>query len=152
MSFNVESFLNQTVTEANSTKLDPIPEGEYLAIVSKINVRQFNGKKDPSKSYVSLDLTWDIDDGALKERLQRDKITVRQSLMLDLSDSGSLDTSKGRNVALGRLREALGLNNPGQPFAFSMLEGKVGRVSVASRVDPDDSIKIYDEVKGVVKV
>lgn len=154
MTFNVESFLNATATEeANSTKLEPVPEGEYLAIITKVNARQWQAKDDPSKSGVTLDVTWEIDDGELKARLGREKITVRQGVMLDISElTGALDTSKGKNVGLGRLREAVGLNEPGRPFAFVMLQGKVGRVVVSHRADPKDPEKIYDEVRSVGKV
>lgn len=152
MTFDVESFLNQTTTEANSTKLEPVPEGEYVGIISKVSARQWQNKTDPSKSGVTLDVTWDVDDGALKEKLGRDKITVRQGVMLDLSDTGGLDTGKGKNVGLGRLREAVGLNDPGRPFAFAMLTGKPAKIAVKHRIDPNDAEKVYDEVRGVAKI
>ena len=56
---------------------------------------------------------------------------------------------KGQNVGLGRLREAVGLNSPGQPFAFSMLTGRVAKVVVKHRIHED---KIFAEVKAVAKM
>lgn len=147
--FNPDQFLDMQITEANDTKLTPVPVGEYGAIIEDVKCRQWQSKQDPSKSGLTLDITWSIDDPAVKELLGRDKVTVRQGVMLDLTESGGLDMGKGRNVGLGRLREAVGLNTPGQPFSFSMLVGRVAKVSVSHRIDGEN---IYAEVKGVTKL
>lgn len=147
--FNPDQFLDMQITEANDTKLTPVPVGEYVAVIEDVKCRQWQSKQDPSKSGLTLDITWSIDDPAVKELLGRDKVTVRQGVMLDLTESGGLDMGKGRNVGLGRLREAVGLNTPGQPFSFSMLVGRVAKVSVSHRIDGEN---IYAEVKGVTKL
>ena len=146
--FNPDQFLDMQITEANDTKLTPVPVGEYVAVIKEVKCRQWQSKQDPSKSGLTLDVTWSIDDPAVKELLGRDKVTVRQGVLLDLTESGGLDMGKGRNVSLGRLREAVGLNTPGQPFSFSMLVGRVAKVSVSHRIDGDN---IYAEVKSVTK-
>jgi hypothetical protein len=69
--------------------------------------------------------------------------------MLDINDAGNLDMSKGRNVQLGRLREALGLNTPGQAFSFQMIPGRAAKILVKQRVEGED---IFADVKGVVKL
>ncbi len=69
----------------------------------------------------------------MKEFLGRDNVTVRQSIMLDTDESGRLDIGRGKNVSLGRLREAVNKNNPGDAFSFSMLPGLSARVSVSHR-------------------
>jgi hypothetical protein len=71
-------------------------------------------------------------------------VKVPQDVMLDLTDSGQLDMAKGRNVRLGRLREALDLNAPGRPFSFAMIQGRMAKVKVGHRVDGED---IYAEVR-----
>lgn len=147
--FNPEQFLDMQVTESNDTKAIPVPVGEYTAVIGEVKCRQWQSKKDPSQSGLTLNITWDVDDQAVKELLGRDKVTVRQGIMLDLTDSGGLDMGKGRNIGLGRLREATNLNTPGQPFAFSMLSGRVAKVNVSHRIDGDN---IYAEVKGVAKL
>jgi hypothetical protein len=68
--------------------------------------------------------------------------------MLDLTEEGMLATGKGRNVLLGRLREATGLNQSGEPFAFPMLTGRPAKVQVAHRLYEG---QIYAEVKGTAK-
>ena len=147
--FNPEQFLDQQFTEANDTKLVPVPVGEYTAIAGEVKCRQWQSKADPSKSGLTLDITWEIDDPAVKELLGRDKVTVRQGIMLDLTDSGSMDMGKGRNVGLGRLREALNLNQPGQAFSFSMIPGRLAKVSVTHRIDGEN---IFSEVKSVARL
>lgn len=147
--FNPEQFLDQQFTEANDTKLVPVPVGEYTAIAGEVKCRQWQSKADPSKSGLTLDITWEIDDPAVKELLGRDKVTVRQGIMLDLTDSGSMDMGKGRNVGLGRLREALNLNQPGQAFSFSMIPGRLAKVAVTHRIDGEN---IYAEVKSLARL
>lgn len=148
MSFDPATFMNTTYEESNDTKVTPCPVGEYLAVASKVETKQWS-TRDGSKSGVKLEIVWDIDDSNVKQLLGRDKVTVRQQVMLDLNESGTgLDMGKGKNVGLGRVREATDLNAAGQPFAFAMIEGRLAKVSVSHRIDGED---IYDEVKKVAK-
>ena len=147
--FSPDQFLDMQVTESNDTKLVPIPVGEYVAVVSEVKARPWTSKSDPSKSGIALDVQWDIDDAGVKQLLGRDKVTVKQGVMLDMTESGGLDMGKGKNVGLGRLREACGLNQPGQPFSATMLTGRVAKVKVEHRVDGEN---IYSEVKQVAKM
>lgn len=147
--FNPDQFLDMTVTDSNDTKTIPVPAGEYIAIIEEVKCRQWQSKKDPSMSGLTLDIQWSLDDAGVKELLGREKVTVKQGIMLDMTESGGLDMGKGRNVGLGRLRDALGLNVPGQPFSFSMLSGRVGKVKVEHRIDGEN---LYAEVKGVAKM
>lgn len=149
MSFDANAFLDMQVNDANDTKIIPIPVGEYTGVASKVECRQWTSKKDPSVCGLTLDITWELDDASLKELLGRDKITVRQGIMLDLTESGGLDMGKGRNVGLGKLREGLDLNRPGEAFSFQMIPGRVAKVSVTQRIDGEN---IYAEVKGVARV
>lgn len=149
MTFDVNSFLESSTTEANSTERQLVPAGEYTAFIEKVDARQWTSKADPSKSGITLDITWNIDDEAVKQTLGRDKVTARQGIMLDITDAGSLDTGKGRNVGLGRLRTAVNLNEPGRPFAPSMLQGRPAKITVTHRADPKDPQKMYDEVTTV---
>ena len=147
--FDPAVFLDQTTSDANSTVSLPVPEGEYTAVIDKVDIRQWTGKKDPSQTGIAVDILWSIEDAAVKAALERDKVICRQGIMLDLNASGGIDTGKGKNVALGKLREATGLNTPGQPFAFRMLEGQMAKVSVKNRVDGDT---VYSDVKAVTKL
>lgn len=150
--FDPSSFLEMSVAESNSTVSIPVPAGEFVAFVDKVEARPWTKKDDPSKSGVALDILWNIDDANVKAMLDREKVTAKQGIMLDLTDTGGLDMGKGKNVGLGRLREACGLNEPGQPFAFRMLEGKAAKVVIEHRADPKNSEIIYAEVKAVAKL
>lgn len=144
--FDPNAFLDMQVTDANDTKVIPVPAEEFTAIADKVEVKTWQKKDDPNVGGLKLLVTWSLEDDKVKQLLGRDKVTVRQDIMLDLTESGGLDIGRGRNVGLGRLREAVGLNAPGQPFSFSMLQGRLAKVSVKHRVDGDT---IYSEVKGV---
>lgn len=149
--FNPDEFLDIQVTDSNSTQTIPVPVGEFTGIVDgeSIKVKPWQRKDDPSVGGLKLELTWLIDDQSVKDALDRDKVTVKQQIMLDLTDSGGLDMGKGKNVGLGRLREATGLNTPGQPFSFTMLAGRIAKVKIEHRIDGEN---IYAEVKGVAKL
>lgn len=144
--FNPDEFLDQQVTEANDTKVTPVPVGSYPAIIASVSARPWVKKEDPTINGVALDVVWTIEDADVKAQLGRDKVTCKQGIMLDTTDEGKLDVSKGANIDLGRLREAVGLNVPGEPFGFNMLIGRSAIVSINHRVSGED---IYSEVKKV---
>ena len=146
--FDPDSFLNEEIDGAFSTSLEPIPEGEYLAVIGSeeksVQVRQTN------KGSLILDVTWEIQDEALFTQLGRTKLTVRQSLFLDTTPNNTLDRSKGKNVQLGRLRAALGQNDPMKPWVFGMLKGAgPATIKVTQRPSPDDETIIYNDVRAV---
>lgn len=147
MSFDPNTFLNATFTEANDTKVTPCPVGEYTAIAEKVDVKPW-ASRDGSSSGLKVEITWDLQDENVKQLLGRETIRVRQQQMLDLTDTGMLDTGKGKNVGLGRIREALDLNTPGEPFAFSMIQGRIATVKVSHRINGED---VYDEIKAIAK-
>jgi len=147
--FNPDQFLDMQVTEANSTESIPVPVGEYTAVIGEVKCRPWQKKDDPSVAGLALDLSWDIDDSAVKELLGRDKVKCKQGIMLDLTEAGGLDMGKGKNVGLGRLRDACDLNRAGEPFAFSMLVGRIAKVKVEHRVNGD---QIFAEIKAVAKL
>jgi len=149
--FDPTAFLNATITESNSTETVPVPEGEYLSISEKAEVVPWQSR-DGSNSGLKLVITWEIQDEGVKELLARSKVTARQDIMLDLTETGQLDMGKGRNVALGRLREALDLNKPGDPFSFAMIAGRMGKIVIKHRIAEINGVQQpVAEVKGVLK-
>lgn len=150
--FDPKMLLQSTFTEASSLVRIPIPIGEHLAVIEKIGMSSGTGKD--GKVWARLDLTYNLDSQAVKDALGRDKVTLNQGIMLDRTPEGGLDFSKGRNVTLGRLRESVGLNTPGAPFGFGMLEGKVLKIVVGHTpsdrpgAQPGD---VYENVNAFVK-
>jgi hypothetical protein len=148
MTFDADSFLQASVVGANDTKIIPCPIGEFPGIVSKISPRQWQSK-DGTQTGVALDVFWMVEDAGAKAATGRDEVIVKQGIMLDTTPQGGLDMSQGKNVALGRLREAVGKNDPSQPFSFAMLPGLMAKVSVAHREYNGDT---FAEVKLVTKL
>lgn len=128
---DAQALLDSSITGSNSTSLAPIPVGEYVAIIEDVEIKPWQGRQDPTRSGQKLICKLMIDDEAVRTELGRDKVTAVYEIMLDLNDSGTgLDMGKGKNVQLGRLREAVGLNDPSQPFGFRMLTGRPLRVQI----------------------
>lgn len=145
--FDPATFLNQEFNEALDTKVVPCPAGEYLGLAEKVEVKPW-AAKDGSSSGLKLVILWDIQDENVKSLLGRDTVRVGQDQMLDLTETGQLDFGKGKNVGLGRIREALGLNTPGEPFSFGMIQGRLAKVKVSHRAVGED---MYAEVKAIAK-
>lgn len=150
--FDKDTFLSQEVTGANDTKYPTIPPGEYPAVSKSIDSRQFPGTKDPTKIYTALDITWGIDDAGVKEATGLPEPTCRQSIFLDLNDAGKLDMRETKNAQLGRLREALGLNDPEKAFSFSQLVGQPAIVRIEHSENKNDPDNPYSNVTKVAQV
>lgn len=159
--FNAATFLSSTTSEQGSTKRIPIPKATYPGVCEPLgenSFRQAEGTKEPGRFYTFLDLTWVLQvSEAVKAETGRDKVTVRQSCIVDVNEQGTgLDFSKGKNIQVNRLREAVGQNVAGQGWAPHMLGGRTALITVEHRVvkskvegQPDD---IYDEVGSVGKL
>lgn len=141
--FNPDQFLHTTTTEELSTKRTPLPEDEYQGVIDKIEA----GATPKGTPY--MEVTWAIEHPELEDEIGRTRSNVRQTVWLDLTDDGSLDFGKGRNIGLGRLREAVGQNSGGEPWAPSQLEGQAATVRVKHRADKNDPELLFEEVKGV---
>lgn len=148
-SFDPTSFLSSTVTGANDTVIVPVPRGQYMGIIEKVTARQWNSK-DGTKSGIAIDVQWIVEDAQVKAELARDTVTVKQGIMLDTTPEGQLDVSKGKNIGLGRLRDAVGRNDPNVPFSFDQLPGSTARILVDHR--PTDDGSVFAEVKAVSKL
>lgn len=149
--FDADSFLNSAVTGSNSTKVVPCPIGEFPAVIDKIAARQWQSK-DGTKTGVALDVTWAIEDDEAKSATGRDVVTARQGVMLDLAPDGSIDMAEGKNVGLGRLRAAVGLNDPSVEFSFNQLPGRMAKAKVSHRPDANDSEIVYAQVDAVTSL
>jgi len=141
--FDVNAFQNATFTESNSTTYTPVPEGEYPAAIREADDIKIRATE---KGSVILDIKWTIDDASVTAVTGFETNTVRQSIFLDVTANGGLDFAKGKNIQLGRLREAVKQNQAGQPWTFGSLVGAVARVTVKHRLVDD---QIYTDVRGV---
>ena len=147
MSFDPNTFLNTSYTDTNDTKVIPVPAGEYQALAETVDIKPW-ASRDGSSSGVKLEIVWDILDDNVKALLGRDTVKVTQQQMLDLTETGGLDFSKGKNIGLGRIREALDMNTPGQSFSFGAIQGRLAKVAVSHRISGED---VYAEIKKIAK-
>ena len=143
---NPDTFLNTEVSSANATAYVPVAEGEFTGSIKKIAPRVLNDGR------AVLDVTWAVDDEATRQETGMAEPTVRQTIWLDLTESGSLDFGKGRNVGLGRLRDALGQNETGKPWQPGMMVGGVAKIKVTHSIDKRDNETIQAGVVSVAKL
>lgn len=153
MQFDPATFMQTVYTEVNDTMVVPCPAGDWQAQIVELKPKTGTISKGEraGETWAGVDVVWEIGDDRVTSITGRKPTKVRQNVFLDLNASGSIDFSRGKNISLGRLREACDLNRPGQPFNFSQLIGKLAVVEVSHRVDASDASKLYDEVKSVRK-
>ncbi len=139
------ALLEETIIDvANATSALVVPEGEYTGLIDDYTFRDKIITKFGPR--VPLDIYWSIDDADLRKKFDRDIVTVKQSLLLEVNENDSLAVGPGQNPALGRLRAALNLNGKG--FSFPKFKGAgPARVLVIHRVVDADT---YSEIKKVV--
>lgn len=148
--FDPAMFLDTTLTEPTE-KRDPLPIGDYKAVIGSLNPpRAWVGKSDPSKSGYALDVPLVVDVPAELQAAQGlpPTLTLKDSIMLDLTEQGHLDNSKGKNRQLRNYREALDMNKPGDSFSFRRLEGQVITVKVGHEIYQDAPV---ERVVGVAR-
>jgi hypothetical protein len=154
--FDLEQFASAGIDSDLSTKPTPFPTGEYvLQIQGPFGDEKATRIRQTDKGQVILDVVYMADgnqqtpDGdMLSDVVGIATPTVRQSIFLDINENGSLDTRHGKNFRLGQLREALGQNQKGKPWNFSMLIGGMVLGRVTHRIVGDDT---YADVKSVSK-
>lgn len=158
--FNPDLFLETQIDAPLSTAPVLLPVGTFISQITGVKARETPGTKDPSKKFRFLDIehTVDcsqiVDDGtgrSIKDITNRDQMKVQDSILLDLTESGTLDFRDGMNFRLGRIREALGQNVAGQVWGPKMLLGQVLKIEIGHRADPQDASVVYTQVKGVEK-
>ena len=146
--FDPSLFLDATTEEALE-KRDPLPIGDYTAVIGEITARTWQGKSDPSKSGMAFDVPLILDIPAeiqVEAGLTEPTFTIKDSLLLDTTPQGAIDWGKGKNARLRKYREATDLNKPGEKFNPRMLQGKVITVKLKHEVVGDE---IYERVAGV---
>jgi hypothetical protein len=142
-------FLDTTL-DAPTEKREPLPIGDYTAVIGEVASRVWTGKADPTKSGVALDIPLIID---VPAELQVSMglpptLNLKDSVMLDLTESGMIDNGKGKNRALRNYREATNMNKPGDVFSPRKLQGQVITIKVTHEIWQDAPV---ERVSGVSK-
>lgn len=150
--FDAATFLDATIAEP-SVKRPPLTAGaDFVGIIGEPKSRNWQGKVDPSKSGVAIDIPVEIDLTSRPEEPAAKggvtKVTLSDSIMLDLTPQGAIDNAPGKNGKLRRYREALDMNKPGDQFSFRAMQGRMIRVKI--KHDPYEG-EIYDKIDNVAK-
>jgi len=156
--FDKEKFVNAASTAPLSTTVQQCPEGEYTAMIATGDAIDWidpNGaiesKKNPGEVFHTIRIPIEILDDAVRAQLKRDKVTVNYDSFLDVDDSGLPDFSEGRNVGLGRIFAAVGLNAKGASIQKLSGAGPF-KVMVSHRADPKNPENKFAEIKRVTSL
>lgn len=147
--FDPDKFMESVTSEAGSTKFEPIPSGDYTAIIEDVSKPRMAGERPV------MDVIFKLMDVApdVQAQLGRQAFTVKKGYFLDVTKDGGLDLSKGKNIDLNRLREAVGQNVAGKPWKPLDLKGAGPvKVQVSLRPDKNSPDVIYNDVKSVGKI
>lgn len=130
--FDPDTFMNQTIDQPLADEYVLCPEGEYPAMIDDFDTKvfrtnEFTYKKGPNAGLpgemTTLNLPWVIQDPKAQAALNRDRVVVPQPIILDFDENGMLDWGVNKNVNLGRVRSAVGQNQPG-PWSISKLRAQ----------------------------
>lgn len=144
VSFDPDVFMQQTIDSPLETEFRMVPEGEYTMTIddfdsSAIEEIKFDYKKGPRAgtpgSMTKFTCPFVVQDDKVKQELNRQKVVVSKQLILDIGDDGGLDFGTNKNVDLGRIRAAVGQNDPGSPWSIAQLRGAgpfIGKVEHVS--------------------
>ena len=139
--FNPDDLMHTSMDKKSSTAIIPVPLGDWEGTLGKPTFRQAVIKKGERTGEVMtfMDIMISFEDNPeVVAECKRPKPSIRHSVILTLTEDGKgISEEEGENVDLGRLREACGLNEPGDDFSPAMLEGQ--RVVVATKHVPDDT-------------
>ena len=151
--FSPEMFLDMSL-DAPTERRAPLPtDRDYMAIVGDVKARAWSTEKNGGKSGIAWDVPLVIDVPAeLQEALALpDTLKLSDSIMLDLTDNGAIDNSKGKNSRLRQYREACDLNKVGDSFSARRMTGKVIKVRIKHEIYPEGSDNILEKIGAVAK-
>lgn len=144
--FDPVAFLDAQVNEVNE-KRPPCPtenpdaeDGLYTAVIGEITTGAGTiGKGDRAgQPWVSMIIPLRLQIPAVLQATGLPKeLTITDRAFLDLTPTGSIDMGKGKNRAQRAYRDATGTNNPGDVFAWRMLQGRVVKVKLAHELYND---------------
>lgn len=125
--FNVEAFAQGQFEGENDTRFLRLETPkEYRCVVKgPFNDPKATRLMTTDKGSLLLVVVLEVQDEEQRQRLNVSKLPdLRQSIFLDVTPQGGLDMSPYKNGALGRFRDALGLNAPGQRWSFADFVGR----------------------------
>ena len=121
--FNPEEFMNTTTEGEFSTQRELVESGEYSAIVEQLEAKTVGDRNLPiiSVRYKLINTGQEGLDGRI----------IFDTIWLDVDDAGNLMRGPGKNIRLGQLLEAVGMN--GKAWSPGQLQGQPVLVAVGQR-------------------
>jgi len=138
--FDPAVFLDAQQSEVNE-KRDPIPtenpddpNGLYTAMIAEVEAGKSGTYEKGDRAgqpwaMMNVKLKLQIPPALQAKGLPAD-FQMTDRVFIDLTAQGSIDNSKGKNNGQRRYRDATGLNKPGEPFSWRMLQGKPVKVKI----------------------
>lgn len=156
--FDPNIFLDQQVEGQMATEFATVPPGRYNMQIKNapdsIKISKIEPDDKTKEAFYTMEVACVIDGAQLdatgvplKESTGRDENTVYYRGFIDFTPGMALALGKGQNVALGKLREAVNLNQPGMPFKMNMLKGQAFNGEVYHEQDRKDPQKKYARVR-----
>lgn len=140
--------LMEMALEENATRRDPLPQGETMAQIMEL---KFSGgiSQKTGNPWNRMDCTLEISDPEYLSQIpgSPEKATTTLGIMLDMNN-GQIATGPNKNIRLGRLRAAAGVN--GKPL--SALQGQFVRITIGHKPHPTEEGVVLDEVTGYTQV
>lgn len=162
--FDADAFLQSTITQSIDTTRTPVPPGDYVAQVNtddkaiSIDKGTIGKGERTGQPWASLVVLMTIPDpsGSIMTATGRSPVIVRHNVFLDLTPSGQLDFSTGKNVQFGKLFEACGWAvddkkrlTPG--FSPNWLRGKTLKIKLINEPNPQDASQTFERISAVTK-
>lgn len=142
-----QNLMDQALEE-NATRRDPLPIGETVAQIMEMKFTSDVSKKT-NQPWTRLDCKLEITDPEYLAMVPNapEKVVTNLGIMIDMNN-GQIATGPNKNIRLGRLRDAAGVN--GKPL--SALNGQFIRITIGQKPHPTEADVILDEVTGYTKV
>jgi len=148
--FDPNLFLDAQTDVANEKRaIIPVEnpdseDGLYMAVIGEIKTDSGTiGKGDRTgQPWISMIIPLKLQFGAKLQGLELPaEFQLTDRAFLDITPQGTLDNSKGKNRSQRMYRDATGLNVPGEPFAWRMLEGRPVKVKLAHELYEENIVE-----------
>jgi hypothetical protein len=144
--FDPSNLLNVGLsTEEIPSERTLIPEGEQRFVVGKPKIE--SGEKD-GKVWVKINFPMSLDEAGVLDELNVKELRTTYGFFLDLTDDGMIATGPNKNIRLGQMFQATGLE--GEDVSINQVEGRQVIGSVKHRMS--DRGNQYDEIVGLASV
>jgi hypothetical protein len=144
--FDPQQVLDAAITDTLKRR-PPVTPSVYSAVIGEPKIRTWQGKADPSKSGLAIDIPLELQlTDSEAARIGQAKVVITGGGFLDTTDAGGLDMAPGRNRVLRTYYDATGLNKPGT--TPRQLQGRMVKVQIGHRLYEGEPV---EEVVGIAK-